>query len=52
MSHKYLKIHPDDNVLVALVDLKAGESISFSGATTKLAESIPAKHKFVMQNMK
>jgi altronate hydrolase len=51
MSHKYLKIHPDDNVLVALVDLKAGESVSFSGATTQLVESIPAKHKFVMQNM-
>jgi altronate hydrolase len=51
MSHKYLKIHPDDNVLVALVDLKAGESISFSGATTQLAEPIPAKHKFVMQDM-
>lgn len=51
MSHKYLKIHPEDNVLVALVDLKAGESISFSGATTQLAEPIPAKHKFVMQDM-
>ncbi|HEY0743097.1 MAG TPA: altronate dehydratase family protein [Chryseosolibacter sp.] len=51
MSHKYLKIHPDDNVLVALVDLKAGESVSFSGATTQLAEPIPAKHKFVLQSM-
>jgi altronate hydrolase len=52
MSHKYLKIHPDDNVLVALVDLKAGERVSFSGATTELAETIPAKHKFVMENMR
>ena len=51
MSHKYLKIHPDDNVLVALVDLKAGESVSYSGAATTLAEPIPAKHKFVMQDM-
>ncbi len=52
MSHKYLKIHPDDNVLVALVDLKAGESVSFSGTTTQLAEPIPAKHKFVLENMR
>lgn len=51
MSHKYLKIHPDDNVLVALVDLKAGERISFSGSITELAEPIPAKHKFVMESM-
>ena len=27
----FLKVHPDDNVLVALKDLKAGSAISFGG---------------------
>lgn len=43
-----LKIHPADNVLVALSDLKAGERVTFNGASATLAENIPAKHKFVL----
>ncbi|MGF7229834.1 hypothetical protein [Arachidicoccus sp.] len=31
--HKILHIHPKDNVLVALQDLKAGEAIVFDGKT-------------------
>lgn len=49
MSSKILKIHPADNVYVALADLKAGESVNYNGSSTTLAENIPAKHKFVMQ---
>lgn len=48
MSTRILKIHPADNVLVALSDLKAGEKVSFNGASVTLAENIPAKHKFVL----
>ena len=48
MSTKVLKIHPGDNVLVALTDLKAGENVSFNGASVTLTESIPAKHKFIL----
>lgn len=48
MSTRILKIHPADNVLVALSDLKAGEKVSFNGASATLAENIPAKHKFVL----
>lgn len=48
MSTRILKIHPADNVLVALNDLKAGEKVSFNGASATLAENIPAKHKFVL----
>jgi altronate hydrolase len=43
-----LKIHPADNVFVALTDLKAGEEISYNGTSAVLAENIPAKHKFVL----
>lgn len=49
MSTRILKIHPADNVLVALTDLKAGEQIYFNGSSVTLAENIPAKHKFVME---
>lgn len=41
-----LQVHPEDNVLVALKDLSAGEEISFQGRTIRLIENIQAKHKF------
>jgi altronate hydrolase len=46
MSNSFLKIHPDDNVLVALTDLKAGSTITYNGSTFPLKNDIPAKHKF------
>ena len=48
MSTRILKIHPADNVYVALTDLRAGENISYNGSSATLVENIPAKHKFVM----
>jgi len=52
MSNKFLKIHPSDNVLVALTDLKAGDKIEYEGRSITLIHDIPAKHKFVEQDMK
>ncbi|MDE1193227.1 MAG: altronate dehydratase family protein [Arachidicoccus sp.] len=49
--HKVIHIHPKDNVLVALQDLSAGETITFENAQYVLKEDIPAKHKFFMQDM-
>lgn len=46
MSNKFLKIHPDDNVFVALSDLPKGEEISANGTSFQLKESVQAKHKF------
>ena len=51
MSSQYLKIHPSDNVLVALKDLKAGDKISYDGASLVLVHDIQAKHKFVTTDM-
>lgn len=48
MNHKILQIHPKDNVLVALTDLKAGESIIFENNTITLKNDIAAKHKFTL----
>ncbi len=52
MSTKFLKIHPADNVLVALTDLKAGESITYNNDTFPLANDVPAKHKFTDTSLK
>ena len=52
MKHKVLKVHPKDNVIVALTNLTKRETISFEGADYLLQEDIPAKHKFFMQDMK
>jgi altronate hydrolase len=46
MTHKVLKVHPADNVLVALQDLKKGETIPFEGQDFILQDDILAKHKF------
>ncbi len=42
----YLQIHPNDNVLVALTDLKKGDSILFQDKIILLQDNIAAKHKF------
>jgi altronate hydrolase len=46
MKKSILKVHPDDNVIVALRDLAKGEEVRLNGDSYKLAEDIPAKHKF------
>jgi altronate hydrolase len=51
MSNKVLKIHPLDNVLVALTDLFAGDEIYFEHNVYKLQDSIPSKHKFFIKTM-
>jgi len=43
---KVLQVHPNDNVLVALDSLKAGEEVSAGGGPISLVSSVPAKHKF------
>ncbi len=51
MSTKFLKIHPADNVYVALTDLKAGEKISSDGISITLPGDVQAKHKFVEKSL-
>lgn len=52
MSQKVLKVHPDDNVIVALQDLRKGEVVAYNGAEYTLTDDIPAKHKFFTNDMK
>lgn len=51
MSKKILRIHPADNVAVALTDLKAGEQFEIDGEAIALAQDVAAKHKFVIGDM-
>lgn len=51
MAKRVLKIHPDDNVLVALQDLQEGETIDYGGKTYSLKDRIPAKHKFFIRDL-
>ena len=44
-----LKVHPADNVLVALEDLPSGTVLPYDGQTYTLPERVAAKHKFVTQ---
>ena len=46
-----LKLHPDDNVLIALRDLREGEKITFSGQVFVLTSDVPAKHKFATEDL-
>jgi altronate hydrolase len=43
---KVIRIHPFDNILVALSDLQPGEKITYGEECHLVTESIPAKHKF------
>ncbi|MCH7403542.1 UxaA family hydrolase [Belliella kenyensis] len=49
MNHRFLQIHPLDNVLVALTDLDSGENIQFQDKNIILKNHIAAKHKFALE---
>jgi altronate hydrolase len=46
MRSRVLQLDSHDNVLVALLDLKQGESVKWLGRTHILKSDVPAKHKF------
>ncbi|WP_434777422.1 UxaA family hydrolase [Neisseria sp. Ec49-e6-T10] len=47
---KTLLIHPDDNLMVALKDLTAGQTVHWQGQAYTLITDVPAKHKFVTED--
>ena len=48
MQKKLIKVHPSDNVAVALVNLKAGEVVTFEGQDIKVVSDVKAKHKIAL----
>jgi altronate hydrolase len=51
MAKAALKLHPDDNVLIALRDLRTGEAVQIDGLSFSLTSDVPAKHKFAVAEM-
>jgi altronate hydrolase len=46
-----LKIHPDDNVLVALEDLKAGTPVLIDAGEMTVLQDTPSKHKVFINDL-
>ncbi|WP_326982311.1 altronate dehydratase family protein [Chryseobacterium sp. MYb264] len=46
MQKKVLKVNPKDNVVVALVDLAQGETVTLGELTYEIIKDTKAKHKF------
>lgn len=51
MKNRVLKVHPKDNVIVALSDLKAGDSVQLNGESFAILEDVAAKHKFATADL-
>lgn len=51
MNHKVTKVHPNDNVLVALTNLEEGDLVSYNGSEYRLTSRVPVKHKFVIEDL-
>lgn len=49
---KYLKIHSNDNVAVALAPLSKGFIVKLGSQTVTLSEDIPQGHKFALTDIK
>ena len=48
MAETVLQLDPRDNVVVALVPLKAGDVVRFGGSSCATTQAIPAKHKMAV----
>lgn len=51
MRNRIVKVHPSDNVLVALTKLSKGELVEFNGEQFLLQDTIDAKHKFFTHDL-
>ncbi|MFQ5651775.1 MAG: UxaA family hydrolase [bacterium] len=51
MSSKVLKVHPADNIVVALQSLSAGETILLDGQALVLKTEVAEKHKFAARDL-
>lgn len=49
---EFIKIHPNDNVAVALAPLSAGREVTVADVTVTLREDIPQGHKFTLRALR
>jgi altronate hydrolase len=50
-NQRVLRLDPRDNALVALTGLRQGEHVNFDGEDYLLLSDVPAKHKFLTQDL-
>jgi altronate hydrolase len=50
-NKRVLRLDPGDNALVALADLRQGERVDLAGEEYLLLSDVPAKHKFLTQDL-
>src|SRR5690606_40503895 len=51
LMRNVLKVHPRDNVLVALRDLEAGATVGTGPDQIPLKQAVPAKHKIALHTI-
>jgi len=51
LTFRALQLDPSDNILVALSNLKQGESVDCAGRKHLLRSDVPAKHKFALNDL-
>ena len=51
MKNKLIKVHPEDNVAIALVDLWAGSSVTFEGEEIQISSDVSVKHKLALHDL-
>lgn len=51
MAVRYLKINPDDNVVVAIQPLAKGEVITVDGCDITIKDDVPAGHKVLLKDL-
>ena len=50
-QRRVLRLDPRDNALVALTDLRKGETVSLDGVDYTMLADVPAKHKFLTEEL-
>ena len=51
MKQTVLKVHPEDDVIVALSNLSRYDVVEYHGKQFQLQDDIPAKHKFLTEDL-
>ncbi|MFT3844180.1 MAG: altronate dehydratase family protein [Lacibacter sp.] len=52
MKQTVLKVHPSDNVLVALKDMVKGDTVTWQNDTVLMQEDVAGKHKIFLHDLK
>lgn len=51
MKSKLIKVHPDDNIAIALTDVWEGDVINFEGEDIRILSDTQAKHKLTLVDL-